>query len=80
VSVSGASAWNSGRTLYVKDTKADGDSAYAPFNNGGSSDSSRGYASGNGNTNSVGLSYTPHFRACVSVPSWPDNCSSWVWG
>jgi hypothetical protein len=37
-------------------------------------------ASGNGNTNSVGLTYTSHFKACVSVPSWPDNCSSWVRG
>lgn len=76
VSTTGAKAWNSGTHLTVQDTKADGDNAYANWND---STGNRITTSGGiGSTADVFVTTLTDFRACRDVPTYPDNCSSWV--
>lgn len=77
VSTTGSTAWNSGGTLTVKDTKAEGDAAYANWNRTGANRVTTN--GGNGSTASVHVNPLQNFRACRDQGSWnPDNCTSWV--
>ena len=77
VSTTGSTAWNSGNTLTVQDTKAEGDAAYANWN--GNTHNRVQTTGGNGSTNSVTPGSLSNFRACRDQGTFnPDNCSSWV--
>jgi hypothetical protein len=77
VSTTGSKASNSGNTLTVTDTRADGDDAYANWNRSGHN---RVQTSGGINsTAQVTPGSLTSFRACRDQGSLnPDNCSSWV--
>lgn len=76
VSVTGATASNSGNNLSIHDTKCDGYEAYANWN---SSSGNRVQATGGCYVlKSITVSPLNNFRACVDKPSGPDTCSSWV--
>ena len=77
VSTTGSTASNSGRTITVKDTKAEGDNAYANWNNSGGNRVTT--SGGNGSTASVTPSTLTDFRACRDQGTFnPDNCTSYV--
>lgn len=76
VSVTGATASNSGNTLSIHDTRCDGYEAYANWN---SSSNNRVQATGGCYVlKSITVSPLNNFRACVDKPGGPDTCSSYV--
>ncbi|HEX4727933.1 MAG TPA: hypothetical protein VH298_09050 [Jatrophihabitans sp.] len=69
--------------LYVCDTKADGDSAYAWYNIGSSTHQPtdrQETTGGNGTCHAPILISTSQIttEACRDIPSNPDNCSGWI--
>ena len=76
VSVTGATASNSGTTLSIHDTKCDGYNAYTNWN--GSSSNRLTATAGCYELVSVGVNPLNSFRACVDKPGGPDTCSSYV--
>lgn len=76
VSVTGATASNSGTTLSIHDTKCDGYTAYANWNS-----DSRNRLNATGGCyvlKSISVNPLNNFRACVNKPGGPDTCSSYV--
>lgn len=76
VSVTGATASNSGNRLSIHDTKCDGYEAYTNWN--GSSNNRLQAVGGCYVLKSITVSPLNNFRACVDKPGGPDTCSSYV--